>query len=84
MTVPVTDPAVAGNLIIAANPDRRRVTIENEGANPLYIGPIGFTAAAGLLLAGGAHTSVTLVTRAAIYGIATGGTDDVRYLEEAV
>lgn len=68
--------------IVAANAARRRITITNTdaGAN-LFIGPtVAVTASDGHMIPPGG--SLTLTNTSAIFGITTGATFNVSYLEE--
>lgn len=67
---------------IYAMPDGAAYTYElrvlNLGANPCYVG--GTTVAQGFALATGTTITATLYSGDVLYGIATGGTADVRIL----
>ena len=69
--------------IIAANANRRKVTIENiDATHDIAIGPATVTYASGLVIGAGAN--VALMTKAAISGIGDGiNVVNARYLEEA-
>lgn len=73
---------VAATLIIAANANRRSVTIKNASTGPIFLGNAGVTTANGHQLdAGGALTYSSFT--GAIYAIVTAGTATVTYLEES-
>lgn len=68
-------------VIAAANANRKRLTISNDGPNPFWIGPAGVTAATGLRLDPGDDYS-SPDTTAAFYGISAAAGEVARYLEE--
>lgn len=72
---------VAAAVIVAANANRKRITISNDGANPIWIGPSTVTLANGMRLdPGDVYSSPD--TAAAFYGIAAAAGEVARYLEE--
>lgn len=75
--------AATATLILAQNTNRSNILIVNNGGVTLYIGTTSsVTTANGIpVLANGA---ITLTVNDDIYGIATSGTLDIRYLEEVV
>jgi hypothetical protein len=68
-------------LLCAARADRRAVTIEDLGSTDVYIGDANVTTGNGILLPGGAGSSITIPTTAAIYGIVGTGTQTVGVAE---
>lgn len=72
----------AATLIAAADATRQSVIVQNLGAADIYLGGSGVTAAAGLKVASGAALAIDKTT-AALYGITSAGTADVRVLSEA-
>ncbi len=67
--------------LAAARPTRGAITVQNLGTTPVYVGPAGVTAANGLLLPGVVGATVTIPTTAAVFGIASTGTQPVAVLE---
>tara|TARA_R110000782_G_scaffold263592_1_gene356304 strand:- start:1855 stop:2424 length:570 start_codon:yes stop_codon:yes gene_type:complete len=77
-TVSVTTSAT---LIRAANIERSSCLVVNVGANDMHIGTdSSVTAANGIPVLSG--QSLTFTVETTIYGISTGGANDVRYLDE--
>ena len=70
-------------VIKAANTSRSNIVVQNLSANDLYIGiDSSVTVANGIRIVAGA--SATLTHTAAVWGIASGASSDVRYFEETV
>jgi hypothetical protein len=67
--------------LVAARTGRGAVTFQNLGTVDVYLGPAGVTAATGFLLPGVIGASVTIPTSAAVFGVASTGTQDVAVLE---
>ncbi len=67
--------------IIAANANRKRVLIRNEGAAAVFIGPTGVLVSTGLRLDPGEQWKST-TTNAEVFGISAAAGNDVRVLEE--
>jgi len=69
-------------LIVAANRDRSGITITNTGSTIVYlIENTSGTTATGHYLAGSAGASMSFATTEAIYGITSGGSATVTYLQ---
>lgn len=62
---------------------RKYLFVQNLGNREIYVGPTGVTTASGLRLSPGAVGEFRLGASAALYGIAAGGTQDIRALELA-
>jgi hypothetical protein len=75
------DATVGGTSLIAANANRRRVTLVNDGGVTVYLGATGVTAAAGFPLDPGAVYS-TSEFLGALFAITASGTGAVRVMEE--
>lgn len=73
--------APGGTLLLAANANRRRVTLVNDGGVTVYLGKNGITAAAGYPLIPG-DTFSTSDFLGALYGITASGTGAIRVFEE--
>lgn len=71
-------------LIASLNPKRTRVTIQNTNtSNAVWLGGSGVTVGTGVrVIGGGDEVKQTLVTKAAVYGIADPADQEVTYLEE--
>lgn len=76
------DTTAGGTPIVAANGQRRRVSLRNMGGVDVFLGPNGVTAANGFPLPAGG-TFETSQANAAFYGITAAGSSDVAVLEEA-
>lgn len=72
----------AATLLAAADDERKSLTLRNQGATDLFIGPAGVTAADGFPVAAGEAFTLDRST-AAVYGIRASGSYDVRTLAEA-
>lgn len=73
---------VTATLISAAKPGLDSITIQNLGTNPVYIGNSSSVAVGnGFPIPGVAGASITLPATVAIYGIASGGTQNVAVLK---
>lgn len=70
----------AATLIKAANSARKVLTVLNAGATDAFLGDSALTTATGFKLAPGA--SASFGNTAALYGICTAGTVDLRWIEE--
>ena len=71
---------IAGRAL-GKNPNRRTVTIQNLGANAVYVGGPEVTTATGLQIA--TTTKLTIECQGEVYLItAAGGSEDCRLLEE--
>lgn len=79
-TSQVTANATATQLA-AQRTGRGAITIMNLGTTPVYLGAAGVTASTGILLPGTAGASVTIPTSAAVFGVASTGTQGVAVLE---
>jgi len=67
-------------VIKAANSDRKRILIKNNGDTTLYLGIDNtITTGSGYALEGG--DSIEMHNRSAVYGITGSETEDIRYLE---
>lgn len=74
---------ISSSLIIAANTNRKSVTITNTSATTdMYLGVSGVTTATGALLP--PVSTITLHTRAAVYGVSASGTITATAIEEQV
>jgi hypothetical protein len=69
-------------LIVAARVGRVRVTIQNTGTTPVYLGGSTVTTATGFRLPGVDGAAYTTQNSAAIFGIVTAGTQAVSFIEE--
>lgn len=67
--------------IVAARPGRQSVTIQNETAVAVRIGPAGVTAGTGYLLPATIGATFTTTSGAALYAITGSGTATVSYIE---
>lgn len=77
--------AVGTNLLLAENPSRKKVTIQNKGLQSIYLGPIGVTASgatAGLELVVGADVSFEVTSNIYIYAANTSIAGTLTILEE--
>jgi hypothetical protein len=70
-------------LLSAANASRKSVVLQNLGSSPVYLGGASVTTANGVEIAGGGGAIVVDKTTAALYGIVSAGTSDVRVLTES-
>lgn len=77
LTIPTTAPGAAS---IAASTSRREVVIQNNGANPLWIGDANVDGANNRGIKVAAGDSIVLNTSAAIYMRATGASTTVSYM----
>lgn len=68
--------------IVAANAARRGVMIQNVGIDFVWIGPSGIATGSGIRVAPGQTVSIDKSPTAAVFGIATSGTQSVAFLEE--
>ncbi|OEJ64649.1 hypothetical protein [Magnetovibrio blakemorei] len=73
---------VAAGLVVAANAARKSVTIQNLGAQPIYLGGAGVTVADGLEVAANGGAFTLSGVSAAVYAISGTAGQDVRVLEE--
>ena len=74
--------AVGAALLVEANPNRKRLTVTNNGTVAVQVGQSTVTALTGHKIPAGA--SVVFYSYAAFYVIAASGAPVVTYLEEAV
>lgn len=70
-------------LIASALSGRRRMLIQNLGANPVYLGDSAVTASTGIRVSAGANVELELGAAAALYAVCSSGSADVRILEMA-
>jgi len=70
-----------GNLIAAANINRKSIMIRNQGATDMYVGNTGVTTATGFVIRA-SEVFVLDRTTAAIYGITAAANTIVAFLEE--
>jgi hypothetical protein len=75
-------PTTSATLVIAANANRKAVTVKNAGTVDCYIGGSGVTTALGSPLLAG-ESFRTERSTAALYAITASGTADLRVLEES-
>jgi hypothetical protein len=69
------------SLIVAANPSRSGITINNTGTTPVYlVENSNGTVSTGYFLPGVVGASIGFATTAAIYGITSGASATVTYL----
>jgi hypothetical protein len=80
-TVSVSTSAIALRAGGANATNRRAISVQNKGTNPIYVGPSTVTAANGFEVAVGASVSFPLSESATLYGIAPSGTQDIRVVE---
>jgi hypothetical protein len=76
-TATLLTPVAAGDLPSA---DQRRITVYNDGANTVYLGPAGVTASGatkGVPLPAGAYAEEVLSSTDAWYGITSASTSSV-------
>lgn len=71
----------AATLIVAARTGRLNVELVLHGDVAVYVGAAGVTTATGQLMTGVTGVGKLIATAAAVYGITTGGTVTVSYLE---
>lgn len=72
----------SATLITAANSTRRGVMVQNLGLDYVWVGPVGITVGTGIRVAPGQTLSIDKSPTAAVYGIATSGSQSVSFLEE--
>jgi len=72
---------ITATLIAASKSGIDKVTIENLGTTPVYIGKSNVSATNGFLLPGTIGASITLSATTDIYGIVATGTQAVAVLE---
>ena len=72
----------AATLIVAANPARSGIVINNTGTTAVYLGEnANVTTSTGYYLPGVAGASIGFSTTGAIYGITAGGSETVSVLQ---
>jgi hypothetical protein len=71
----------SATLAADARPTRSAVTIENTGTTAVYIGTSDVTTTTGMLLPGVVGASITINSRAPIYGVVATGTATVTILD---
>jgi len=77
----VVSTGAGGNLIIAANVQRKSVMVRNQGVTDMYVGNTGVTTGTGFAVKAGEALTLDRTT-AAIYGITAAANTIVGYLEE--
>lgn len=76
--------ATAAEVLASPLANRREVTIQNEGTQPVYVGSsAGVTAANGLKISKGASATFEWGANVDIFMISASGSQDVRFLESA-
>ena len=70
-----------GVLIANSRSGRLDITVVNDGAIDVYVGPSGVTTGTGLLLRGIAGAAVTITTAAAVYGIVSSTSQTISFME---
>jgi hypothetical protein len=68
-------------LIVPAGAGRETVTIVNNAAVDVFLGPAGVTITTGVLLAGVKGQTLSLPTTNAIYGVVATATSPVSYID---
>ncbi len=68
--------------IVATNANRSRVTLVNTGTVDTYIGSSGVTTGNGILLVGIKGAMMVLYHDDAIYGVTSGASSTISYMEE--
>ena len=74
--------AATATLIVAARSGRAKVLIVNHGSTDIYVGASGAATNTGALLLGVPGAVFEIETAAAVYGIASSGSQTVSYVEE--
>ena len=74
------DDTAGGTAIVAAAATTRSFIIYNNGANTVYLGPNGVTAATGLPLTSGSSFDESNIN-IALYGITSAGSSDIRVMK---
>jgi hypothetical protein len=79
----VTVGATAVALPSSSLANRRKIVIQNNSSNPIYVGGSGVTTSTGIVVAKGASYSEEAGPSCALYAIAAGAGNEVRVLELA-